>query len=88
VQLSSAGSEELALAYARLSCVEDELLGALNSEERVMLYDVLCRAVGVSSPPCDASEQSPPGCDPPRSGIEDPSDLAETTGSHAATRRQ
>jgi DNA-binding MarR family transcriptional regulator len=59
VELSASGEEELAVAYARLSCVEDELLGGLSAAERAILYDLLQRAVGVKSPPCDTSDEPP-----------------------------
>jgi DNA-binding MarR family transcriptional regulator len=60
VELSPQGEDELGLAYARLSDVEDDLLSALSPAERATLYDLLVRAVGVKSPPCDADE--PPAC--------------------------
>ena len=59
VELSSLGEDELALAYARLSDVEDDLLSALNAEERSTLYDLLVRAVGAKSPPCPAVDELP-----------------------------
>ena len=59
VELSSLGEDELALAYARLSDVEDDLLSALNAAERATLYDLLVRAVGAKSPPCPAVDESP-----------------------------
>jgi DNA-binding MarR family transcriptional regulator len=59
VELSSLGEEELAVAYARLSSVEDDLLGALSAEERATLYHLLQRAVGIKSPPCDADDEPP-----------------------------
>jgi DNA-binding MarR family transcriptional regulator len=59
VELSSLGEDELALAYARLSDVEDDLLSALNAEERATLYDLLVRAVGAKLPPCPAVDESP-----------------------------
>jgi DNA-binding MarR family transcriptional regulator len=59
VELSSLGEDELVLAYARLSNVEDDLLSALNAEERATLYDLLVRAVGAKSPPCPAVDESP-----------------------------
>jgi DNA-binding MarR family transcriptional regulator len=59
VELSPSGEEELAVAYARLSRVEDELLGGLSAAERATLYDLLQRAVGVKSPPCDTSDEPP-----------------------------
>src|SRR5580698_10164463 len=49
VEVSSLGEEELELANARLSCVEDELLAALSAEERSTLYGLLVRAVGVAA---------------------------------------
>jgi DNA-binding MarR family transcriptional regulator len=61
VELSRVGEDELALAYARLSDVEDDLLSALSAQERATLYDLLVRAVGVKSPPCDATDE-PPAC--------------------------
>src|ERR1700738_954177 len=56
VALSARGEEELGLAYARVCLVEDDLLSALSAEEKATLYDLLVRAVGVKSPPCDAAE--------------------------------
>jgi DNA-binding MarR family transcriptional regulator len=60
VELSPLGEDELALAYARLSHVEDDLLRALSTEERATLYQLLVRAVGAKSPPCDAADEPPP----------------------------
>ncbi|MDQ1497103.1 MAG: hypothetical protein QOI86_443 [Actinomycetota bacterium] len=60
VELSPLGEDELALAYARLSHVEDDLLRALTTEERATLYHLLVRAVGAKSPPCDAADEPPP----------------------------
>ena len=68
VELSPAGEEELAVAYARLSRVEGELLGGLSAGERATLYELLQRAVGVKSPPCDATDDPPPAALSPRSG--------------------
>jgi DNA-binding MarR family transcriptional regulator len=59
VELASLGEDELALAYARLSDVEDDLLSALSPAERATLYDLLVRAVGAKSPPCPAVDESP-----------------------------
>ena len=58
VELSGLGEGELNLAYARLGCVEDELLKSLSSEERATLYHLLTRAVGVPSPCEDTAEPS------------------------------
>ena len=60
VELSALGQEELGRAYARLSSVEDDLLSALSAEERDTLYNLLVRAVGVQSPPCDPADDPPP----------------------------
>jgi DNA-binding MarR family transcriptional regulator len=60
VELSHLGEDELALAYVRLSHVEDDLLSALSTEERATLYQLLVRAVGAKSPPCDAADEPPP----------------------------
>jgi DNA-binding MarR family transcriptional regulator len=60
VELSPLGEAELALAYARLSDVEDDLLSALSTEERATLYNLLVRAVGAKSPPCNAIDEPPP----------------------------
>ena len=59
VELSPPGEEELAVAYVRLSRVEDELLGALSAAERSVLYDLLQRAVGAGTPPCDTGGEQP-----------------------------
>src|SRR5216684_3127188 len=56
VELSPLGEDELAVAYGRLSDVEDDLLSALSTQERATLYDLLVRAVGAKSPPCDAAD--------------------------------
>jgi DNA-binding MarR family transcriptional regulator len=58
VELSDAGADELARTTSRLRQVEDELLGALNADERATLRDLLVRAVGVTGPTCGA-----PSCD-------------------------
>ena len=61
VELSRRGEDELCLAYGRLRVVEDDLFSALNTAERATLYDLVVRAVGVTSPPCDVAEE-PPTC--------------------------
>jgi DNA-binding MarR family transcriptional regulator len=57
VEMSPLGKEELCLAYTRLGLIEDELLSALSAPEKATLYDLLVRAVGVKSPPCDEPPQ-------------------------------
>jgi DNA-binding MarR family transcriptional regulator len=59
VELSTQGQEELRLAYARLSCVEDDLFSALTTEERVTLYHLLTRSVGARQAPCDSIDEQP-----------------------------
>jgi DNA-binding MarR family transcriptional regulator len=59
VELSIKGAAELRLAYARLSCVEDDLLSALSTEERSTLYGLLVRAVGVAPSACTTTDESP-----------------------------
>jgi DNA-binding MarR family transcriptional regulator len=61
VELSPRGEDELRIAYARLRCVEDELLSALSPGERDTLHDLLVRAVGVTSVTCTL-EMDPPTC--------------------------
>src|ERR1700737_5029692 len=58
VELSPQGASELCDAYARLRAIEDELSSALRAQERAMLYDLLVRAVGANTPPCDIPEDS------------------------------
>ena len=60
VEASPLGKEQLELANARLSCVENELLSALSAEERSTLYDLLVRAVGVAT--ACTLEVGPPTC--------------------------
>jgi DNA-binding MarR family transcriptional regulator len=60
VEVSPLGKEQLELANARLSCVEDGLLSALSAEERSTLYELLIRVVGVATP-CTL-EEAPPTC--------------------------
>src|SRR6202167_5481853 len=62
VELSATGENELACADARLSRVEDELLGALSAGERETLYQLLVRAAGVKSPSSCAGTDEPPPC--------------------------
>jgi DNA-binding MarR family transcriptional regulator len=61
VALSRRGEDELCVAYGRLRVVEDALFSALNAAERATLYDLVVRAAGVTSPPCDVAEE-PPTC--------------------------
>ena len=59
VELSSQGQAELCRAYDRLQRVDDELLSALSLKERATLYELLVRAVGANTPPCDVPEEPP-----------------------------
>jgi DNA-binding MarR family transcriptional regulator len=56
VELSARGEAELGDAYDRMRRVDDELLSALNARERATFYDLLVRAVGSKTPPCDVAE--------------------------------
>ena len=53
VELAAAGEEEVAVAIARSVTVEDDLLAALSATERDTLFNLLQRAVGTSTPPCE-----------------------------------
>jgi len=68
VDLSLAGSGELAQTYSQLGLVEDDLFKALTPAERGTLHDLLARAVDALSPdpaPCAAG---PSPCVAPDSG--------------------
>src|ERR1700691_2004581 len=59
VELSAAGSGELAQTCDQLGLVEDDLFKSLTGPERATLHDLLARAVGALSPawaadPCAA----------------------------------
>jgi DNA-binding MarR family transcriptional regulator len=58
VELSPRGEKELCGAYDRLRRVDDDLLSPLSTRERATLYDLLVRAVGAKTPPCDIPEES------------------------------
>jgi DNA-binding MarR family transcriptional regulator len=58
VELSPRGQSELCDAYEGLRQIDDDLLGALSLQERAVLYDLLVRAVGANTPPCDIPEES------------------------------
>jgi DNA-binding MarR family transcriptional regulator len=57
VELSPRGEKELCRAFVRLQLVDHELLRALSVREQATLYDLLVRAVGANSPPCDVPEE-------------------------------
>ena len=58
VELSPRGQKELCDAYDRLRLIDDDLLSPLSARERATLYDLLVRAVGAKTPPCDIPEES------------------------------
>ncbi len=60
VELSAAGSGEVALTCDQLGRVEDDLFKALTADERAALYGLLSRAVGALAPAGEA-----PGCAAP-----------------------
>src|ERR1700682_309199 len=57
VELPARGERELCGAYERLQLVDDDLLMPLSAKERATLYDLLVRAVGAKTPPCDLPEE-------------------------------
>jgi len=57
VELSPRGDKELCGAYDRLRRIDDDLLSPLSARERATLYDLLVRAVGAKTPPCDLPEE-------------------------------
>lgn len=59
VELSKAGETELAAAHALLEKTEDDLLGALTSEERRTLHELLSRAVNEKKPPFAQDRTNP-----------------------------
>src|SRR3979411_694171 len=58
VELSPRGKKELCEAYDGLPRIDDDLLSPLSARERATLYDLLVRAVGAKTPPCDIPEDS------------------------------
>jgi len=50
VELTEHGRAKLAEAEFALAAVEDEVLGALNPEQRALLFELLREAVGISGP--------------------------------------
>src|SRR3989440_11708411 len=57
VELSPRGQAELCGAYDRLRRIDDDLLSPLSARERTTLYELLVRAVGAKTPPCDIPEE-------------------------------
>src|SRR5882757_2527402 len=55
VELTDAGSERLAEAEAALAAVEDEVLGALDIEQREVLYQLLAQATTSQVVDCAAA---------------------------------
>src|SRR6266576_6253773 len=66
VELSPRGKKELCDAYDGLRRIDDDLLSPLSARERATLYNLLVRAVGAKTPPCDIPEE-PAGLRPERS---------------------
>ena len=64
VELTDAGSERLAEAEAALAAVEDEVLGALDIEQREVLYQLLAQATTSQAVDCAAAvaQDLPAGC--------------------------
>ncbi len=72
VELTAAGSGEVARTFGQLRVVEDELFKALTAEERATLYALLSRAVEALAPACEpsacAASQEAAGCLAPQDG--------------------
>ncbi|MCW3069153.1 MAG: slyA [Solirubrobacterales bacterium] len=64
VELTDLGTERLAEAEAALAAVEDEVLGALDADERETLYQLLAQATTSHVADCAAGAAE----DPPDSG--------------------
>ena len=60
VELSAAGSGEVAQSYNQLGLVEDDLFGALSADERAALYGLLSRAVKALAPACETTTCAAP----------------------------
>jgi DNA-binding MarR family transcriptional regulator len=60
VELTAAGSGEVAQTFSQLRVVEDELFKALTADERATIYGLLSRAVEAVAPGCE-----PAGCASP-----------------------
>jgi DNA-binding MarR family transcriptional regulator len=60
VELTAAGSGEVAQTFSQLRVVEDELFKSLTAGERATLYGLLSRAVEAIAPGCE-----PAGCASP-----------------------
>ncbi|MFI0895324.1 MarR family winged helix-turn-helix transcriptional regulator [Streptomyces sp. NPDC020983] len=70
VLLTERGARVLASAELSLAAVEDEVLGALDAEQRNTLYELLLLAACGSLHPCDAAAHGPAGdgCGPAQHG--------------------
>jgi DNA-binding MarR family transcriptional regulator len=71
VELSPAGSGELAQTFGQLRAVEDELFKALTTDERATLYALLSRAVTTDMPSCEEAAcagSGPEDCLAPEDG--------------------
>jgi DNA-binding MarR family transcriptional regulator len=58
VELSPRGQKHLCDAYDGMRRVDDDLLSPLSARERATLYELLVRAVGAKTPPCDVPEET------------------------------
>jgi DNA-binding MarR family transcriptional regulator len=65
VELSAAGSGELAQTCGKLDQVEAELFKSLTAQERASLYDLLTRAVGAFPPARESPTCESAGCTAP-----------------------
>jgi DNA-binding MarR family transcriptional regulator len=60
VELTAAGSGEVAQTFSQLRVVEDELFKALTADERATLYGLLSRAVQAVAPGCEPAACASP----------------------------
>jgi DNA-binding MarR family transcriptional regulator len=71
VELTAAGSGEVAQTFSQLRVVEDQLFKALTAAERTTLYGMLSRAVEALAPACEpagCAASEPDDCLGPESG--------------------
>jgi DNA-binding MarR family transcriptional regulator len=61
VELTAAGSGEVAQTFSQLRVVEDELFKALTADERATIYGLLSRAVEAVAPGCEPAGCASPG---------------------------
>ena len=69
VELTAAGSSEVAQTFSQLRVVEDGLFKTLSADERAALYDMLSRVVEALAPVlANCSAHEPDDCLAPQDG--------------------